>query len=74
MKNKTIAKASPDTVACSGVKKCAETVFNRGRLSQAKGLDVLAKKMKALDPEQYETYKFLRCEQAEHIDTNAVCE
>ena len=39
---------------------------------KAEGLDVLAERMKALDPEQNKNYKFLGCEQAEQIDTDAV--
>ena len=49
--NKTIVKASQDTGACYGVKKCAEIVFNRGRMVKAEGMNVLAERMKALDPE-----------------------
>ena len=74
MVNKTIVKASQDTGACYRVKKCAEIVFNRGRMVKAEGLDVLAERIKTLDPEQNENYKFLGCEQAEQIDTDAVYE
>ena len=38
----------------------------------AEGLDVLAERMKALNPEQNENYKFLGCEKAGQIDTDAV--
>ena len=41
---------------------------------KAEGLDVLAERMKALDPELNENYQFLECEQAEQIDTDAVYE
>ena len=41
---------------------------------KAEGLDVLAERIKTLDPEQNENYKFLGCEQAEQIDTDAVYE
>ena len=74
MVNETIVKASQNTGACYGVKKCAEIVFNRGRMVKAEGLDVLAERMKALDPKQNEHYKFLGCEQAEQIDTDTVYE
>jgi len=70
--NETIVKASLDTGACYGVKKCAEIVFVRGKMVKAEGLDVLGEKMKALDPDQNENYKFLGCEQAEQINTQAV--
>ena len=49
MVNETIVKTSQDTGACYRVKKCAEIVFN-----MAKGLIVLAERMKSLDPEQNE--------------------
>ena len=74
MVNKTIVKASQDTGACYRVKKCAEIVFNRGRMVKAEGLDVLAERMKALDPKQNENYMFLGCDQAEQIDTDVVYE
>ena len=70
--NETIVKASLDTGACYGVKKCAEIVFVRGKMVQAEGLEVLEERMKALDPGQNENYKFLGCEQAEQMDTQAV--
>ena len=41
---------------------------------RAEGLEVLAEKMKALDLEQNECYKFLGCEQAEQINVEAVYE
>ena len=70
--NETIVKASLDTGACYRVKKCAEIVFVRGKMVRAEGLKVLEEKMKALDPDQNENYKFLGCEQAAQIDTQAV--
>ena len=72
--NETIVQASLDTGACYGVKKCAEVVFVRGKMVKAEGLEVLAEKMKALDPNQNEHYKFLGCEQSEQIDSEAVHE
>ena len=36
------------------------------------GLSVIEEKIKALDPEQREIYKFLGCEQAEKIDMERV--
>jgi len=70
--NKMIVRASLDTGACYGVKKCAEIVFNRGKMVKGEGLEVLNERMKTLDPEQNECYKFLGCEQAEGIDTDIV--
>ena len=70
--NETIVQASLDTGACYGVKKCAEIVFTRGKMKKGEGLNVIEEKMKALDPEQREIYKFLGCEQAEKIDMERV--
>ena len=72
MVNETIVKARQVTGACYGVKTYAEIVFNRGQMVRADGLDALAERMKALDSKQNENYKFLGCEQAEQIDTDAV--
>ena len=69
MVNEIIVKASQQTGARYGDKKC---VFNRGRIIKAKCLDVLPERMRALDSEQNKNYKFLGCEQAEQIDTDAV--
>ena len=61
-------QSSLDTGACYGVKKCAEIVFKRGKMIKGEGLSAIEEKMKALDPEQREIYKFLGYEQAEKID------
>ena len=39
--NETIVKASMDTGACYGVKKCAEIVFRKGNMVKPEGLPVL---------------------------------
>ena len=65
-------QASLDTGACYDVKKCAEIVFKRGKMIKGEGLSVIKEKMKALDTEQREIYKFLGCEQAEKIDMERV--
>ena len=70
--NRTITKASQDIGAAYGVKKCAEAVFERGRMVKGKGLDVLGEKMKSLNPQLEEVYKFLGCEQGTGIDAKAV--
>ena len=72
--NETIVKASMDTGACYGVKKCAEVVFRRGKMIKGKGLTVLEEKKEALDPEKNEICKFLGCEQADKIDVKRVME
>ena len=65
-------QASLDTGACYGVKKCAKIVFKRGKMIKGEGLSVIKEKMKALDLEQREIYKFLGCEQTEKIDMKRV--
>ena len=46
--NEIIIKASMDTGACCGVKKCVEIVFKKGEMVKGIGLAVLEEKMKAL--------------------------
>ena len=72
--NEMIVKASMDTGACYGVKKCAEVVFKKGKMIKGEGLTVLEEKMKALDPDKNEIYKFLGCEQNDKIDVDRVME
>ena len=72
--NETIVKASMDTGACYGVKKCAEIVFKKGKMIKGEGLTVLEEKMKARDPNKNEIYTFLGCEQANKIDVKLVME
>ena len=68
-----IVKASMDTGACYGVKKCAEIVFRKGEMVK-EGLMVLEDKMEALEPDKNEIYRFLRCEQVDQIDVKRVME
>ena len=72
--NEMIVKASMDTGACYGVKKCAEIVFRKDKMVKGEGLMVLEDKTKALDPDKYQIYKFLGCEQADKIDVKRVIE
>ena len=72
--NKIIIKVSMDTCACYGVKKCAEIVFNKGKMVKGIRLAVLEEKMKTLDPSRNENYKFLGCEQADKINAKRVME
>ena len=69
-----IVKASMDTGACYGVKKCTEIVFKKGKMIKGEGLTVLEEKMEALDPNKNEIYAFLGCEQANKIDVKRVME
>ena len=72
--NEIIVKASMDTGACYGVKKCAEIVFKKGKMVKGIGPAVLEEQMKALDPSRNENYKFLGCKQADKINVKQVME
>ena len=60
--NEMIVKASIDTGACYGVKKCAVIVFRKGKMMKGEGLVVLEEKIDVLDPNKNEIYKFIGCE------------
>ena len=47
-------------------------MLKRGKMIKGEGLSVIEDKIKALDLEQREIYKFLGCEQAEKIDMERV--
>ena len=72
--NEIIVQASHNTGACYGVSKCAEIVFEHGKMTKGKGLQVLEEKMKTMDPDENEIYKFLGVEQADGIKTKIVFE
>ena len=72
--NEIIVQASLDIGACYGVAKCAEIVFERGKMVRGEGLPVLKERMKTMDPDENEIYKFLGVEQADSIKTKIVCE
>ena len=72
--NDTIVKASMDTGACYGVKKCAEIVLRKGKMVKGEGLPVLEEKMEALDPGRNDVCKFLGCEQSDDTDVKKVLE
>ena len=62
-----IVQASHDTGACYGVSKCAEIIFEHGKVVRGEGLQVLEERMKTMDPDETEIYKFLGIEQADGI-------
>ena len=70
--NEMIVQASHDTGSCYGVAKCAEIVFKRGKMAKGEGLQVLHERMKTMDPDQNEIYKFLGVEQADRIKSKEV--
>ena len=67
-------QTSHDTGACCGVTKCAEIVFERGKMVRGEGLQVLEERMDFMDPDKNEIYKFLGIEQADGIKTKRVYE
>ena len=72
--NEIIVQESHDTGACYGVAKCAEIVFEHGKMMRGEGLKVLEEQMKTIDPDENEIYKFLGLEQADGIKVEAVFE
>ena len=72
--NEIIVQASHDTGACYGVSKCAEIIFKNGKMVKGEGLQVLEERMKTMDPDENEIYKFLGIEQTDGIRTKAVYE
>ena len=72
--NEIIVQASHDTGACYGVSKCAEIVFKNGKMVKGEGLQVLEERMKTMDPDENEIYKFLGIEQADGIRMKAMYE
>ena len=70
--NETIVQASHDTGGCYGVAKCAETIFEKGKMVKGEGLQVLQERIKTMDSHQKEIYKFLGAEQADGVKTKEV--
>ena len=74
MVNRILVQASIDTVVVNGANKCSEIIFIKGNIIKTEELQIMQERMKALDPNGNEIYKFLRCEQAERIDMKKVME
>ena len=72
--NEIIVQASINTGACYGVAKCTEIVFESGKMVRVEGLPVLEERMKTMDPDENEIYKFLGVEQEEGTKTKNVFE
>ena len=70
--NEIIVQASHDTGACYGVSKCAEIIYQNGKMVRGEGLQVLEERMKTMNPDENEVYKFLGIEKADGINTKAV--
>ena len=60
--NEMIVQASHDTGACYGASKCAKIVFERGKMIKGEGL---SDRMKTIDLDDNEMYKFLGVEQSD---------
>ena len=54
--NEMIVQASHDTGACYGVSKCAEIVFERGKMVNGEGLQILEERMRTMNPDDNESY------------------
>ena len=72
--NEVTVQANHNTGACYGVSKCAEIVFERGKMVRGEGLKVLEERTKTMDPDENEICKFLGIEQADGIKTKKVFE
>ena len=72
--NEIVVQASHDTGACYGVSKCAEIIYQNGKMVRGEGLQVLEERMKTMNPDENEIYKFLGIEQVDGIKTKAVYE
>ena len=69
--NEVIVQASHDTGAYV-VSKCAEIVFERGKMVRREEFEILEERMKTIDQDENETYKLLGTEQANGIKTKKV--
>ena len=70
--NEILVQASNDTGACYGISKCAEIVFKHGKMVKSDRRTVLDERMRALDPDENDVYKFLGVEQAEGVKITEV--
>ena len=57
--NEILVQASMDTGAIYRLKNVLKLYLKNGRIIKAEGLQILQKRMKALDPNENEIYKFL---------------
>ena len=72
--NEIIVQASHDTGACYGVSKCSEIVFERGKMVREEGLEVLEERMRTIDLDKNEIYKFVGIEQVDGSKTKKIFE
>lgn len=57
--NEMIVKASDDTEVCYRMRKYAEMIFEHGKIVKENGMDLGEERMRTLDPDTGELYKFL---------------
>ena len=70
--NETIVQASHITRTCYRQEKCVKIIFEKGKMVKGEGLQVFQERMKTMDPDQKEIYKFLGMELADGIKTKEV--
>ena len=69
-----IVQTSHDAGVCYEVLKCSEIVLERGKMVIGEGLEVLEERMKTMEPDENEIYKFLGIKQTDQIKTKNVFE
>ena len=72
--NEIIVQASHNTGACYGVSKCAQIIYQKVKMVRGEGLQMLEERMKMMNPDENEIYKFLGIKQVDGINTKAVYE
>ena len=70
--NELIVQASNNTGACYRAAKCAEVIFEGGKMVKGEGLQVLSERTKTIDPDKNEIYKFVGVEQADAVKQKEV--
>ena len=65
--NEIIVQTSHNIGACYGISKCVEMILKHGKVVHREGFWVLEERMKAMDPDEYKIYSYLRIEQADGI-------
>ena len=61
-----------DTGVCYGVAKCEQIIFEYGKMVKGDRLQVLKERMRTMDLDENQIYKFLEVEQADGTKTKNV--
>ena len=69
-----IIQTRHDAGVCYEVLKCAEIVLKRGKMVIGEGLEVLEERMKTMEPDKNEIYKFWGIKHTDQIKTKNVFE